>query len=105
MIISSKVFTFPFGKPFLNPFGDQVGGLPASLVSRLEAVLTTSYPGTGDDWLDLNGTAAYDFFLGSDGTPSRAFTRTICARSMSLTASSAASVSTTAPRSRTFSPT
>lgn len=40
---------------------------PASLISRLDSTITASYPGTGDDWLDVGGDSAYDFFLGRDG--------------------------------------
>jgi hypothetical protein len=41
---------------------------PASLISYLDAAISASFPGSGDDWLDANGDPNYDFFLGRDGT-------------------------------------
>lgn len=42
-------------------------GLTANLKLLLEAGKTTSWPGTGQKWLDESG-LGYDFFLGLDGT-------------------------------------
>lgn len=46
--------------------GSSLIQFPASLIARLDATISASYPGSGDDWLDVNGDSAYAFHRGEN---------------------------------------
>lgn len=47
------------------------GGLPQAPneIAELDATLTSSYPGTGQEFFNAVGDSGFDFWLGVDGTP------------------------------------